>query len=87
MKLVKYEIKDLRMNSFKKTKLQKLLEEFIDSGYDCAIIEYEEDEYSSACSVCSVIKNAIKRFHVSGVACVVRNKKAYLLRTSPDDCE
>lgn len=87
MKFVKCEKQNWSMNSYKKTKLQKLLEEFLESGYEVALLEYEEDEYASACSVASSLKNAIKRFHMVGVASVVRNKKAYLVRTTLDDSE
>ena len=87
MKFVECKNVSLRQNSYKKTKLLKLLEEFLESGYEVAALEYEDGEYASACSVASSLKNSIKRFHMVGVKCVVRDKKAYLVRTSFDDSE
>ena len=81
------ECKKENFNIYKKTKLQKLLDDFLESGFEAAVLEYEDGEYSSACSVASSLKNAIKRFKVSGVACTVKDNKAYLVRVSPDDCE
>ena len=87
MKFVECKNVNWRQNSYKSTKLQKLLEEFLDSGYEVAILEYEDGEYSSVNSVASSLKNSIKRFHMVGVSCVVRDKKAYLVRTSLDEKE
>ena len=87
MKFVKCENVNWKQNLYKKTKLLKLLEEFLESGYDVALLEYEDGEYASACSVASSFKNSIKRFHIVGVDCIVRDKKAYLVRTSLDDSE
>lgn len=87
MKFVECKNVGWKQNSYKKTKLLKILEDFLDSGYEVAVLEYEDGEYVSASSVSSSLKNSIKRFHLSGVNCVVRDNKAYLVRTSLDDSE
>ena len=87
MKFVECKNVGWKENSYKRTKLLKLLEEFLESGYEVAALEYEDGEYASALSVASSLKNSIKRFNLVGVNAVVRDHKAYLVRVSPDDSE
>ena len=87
MKFVECKNVGWKQNSYKKTKLLKILEDFLDSGYEVAVLEYEDGEYVSACSATASLRNSIKRFNIVGVNAVVRDNKAYLVRELLDDSE
>lgn len=80
MKLVEYDKKKLgdtgRM--FKRSKHQIILEEFIDSGMDCAKIEGWE--HKTAKSLQNSLSAAIKRYKLNTVRAIIRNDEVFLVR-------
>ena len=85
MKFVRVDKSQLRVHRM--TLLQKVLYEFLESGYEAAVVEYEKDEYSTDSSAAAALNKAIAMYKLSGVRCIIRNKQAYLVRTDIDDCE
>lgn len=82
MKMVKAS-KDIleKESKYRSTKIQKTLEEFMESGMDCVELQYEETEYVSPYSLTASIKNAIKRFGYAGtIKAGTRDKKVYMWR-------
>lgn len=52
--------------AYRKTKLNRLLDEFIASGHECVMVVYEDGEYSSAYSAANALSSAVKRFGYEG---------------------
>lgn len=63
--------------TYKTTKLQKFLDEFIKANIPVAEIEWQGD-YANAGSCASSLTAAVKRFN-RGVKCVTVNGKVYLI--------
>lgn len=81
MKLVPYERKQLGRCAgyYAPTKNLEILEEFINSGLDCAEIKNFPHKTANGCS--TSIKNSIKRFGMnSSVTTVIRNGRVFLIK-------
>ena len=85
MKFVKVDKSEFRVHRM--TFLEKLVYEFLESGYEVAAVKYEKHEYSTDYAVAAALNRTIARCKLSGVRCIVRSKQAYLMRTDIDDCE
>lgn len=69
------------LKGYRVTKWMKLLEEFIESEMECAMIHCEEGEYAKPGSVYNSAKNATKRFGCEGTVGVQTiDGKVYLFR-------
>jgi len=77
MKLVKVERSEIKRR-FERTRLLKLLDEFVAGGYECARVD--DTTYVSACSGTSAINKAIKRFGFSGIKAVSQEKQIYIIK-------
>lgn len=53
------------LKGYRMTKNQRLIDEFITSGIDCAALVYEEGEYKHAGSVYNSVKKAIDNMKLS----------------------
>lgn len=84
MKLVECNKNDIRrFGLYKKSKLQTLLEEFIDSGMVCAKIEgWTQTSVSSAQSS---ISRAIVRYKMYNIQCISRRGEVFLIRTDMEN--
>ena len=69
--------KELDHKFYKTTKLQQVIQEFVDSGKTIAKVELTEGEYKSARSACSSLYRACQRFR-KGLSCSIRNGNIYL---------
>lgn len=76
MRLIKADKSKLR----KRTKLFKLLDDFVESGYECAKIEGGAEHYSEPRVGQFTISRAIKYFKFYGVECVLRKGELYLIK-------
>lgn len=65
---------------FRKTKLQSVLEEFIETGYEVA--EVDSSEYGKAYSLSGGLRSAIKRFHHDSIEVKTVDGKVYLINTA-----
>lgn len=79
MYLVKVDRNEVN-NKYQKTRLLKLLDEFVTGGYDCARVEGAADHYKSLKSAQNTIKNAIKCFKFRGVRVSIQNNEIYLIK-------
>ena len=78
MRLTQIERNDIP-DCFKQTKLLRFLNEFIDSGMQCARVD--DHSYTSAGSGAGAFNNSAKRFGLSGgVKAISRNGEIYLIR-------
>ena len=78
MKLVKC---DLPAKMYKRTKIQKYLDEFLDMNVSVCRVEFSITEYASATSLYDVFKKAIKRLGYHQIECHVVDKEVYLFNT------
>ena len=77
MKMIPYEWEKVRY--YKKTKNLEILEEFVNSGLECAKIEGYP--HKNAKSAQSCLYSSMKRFGIDGIAIVVRKGNLFLLKT------
>lgn len=82
MKLVKC---DLPAKMYKKTKIQKYLDEFLDMNISACKVEFSSDEYSNVTSLNGTLKKAIKRLGYHQIECRVFDKEVYLFNTYIDE--
>lgn len=79
MELVKRNIKNIRRVSFfKKSDNLNILEEFIESGFDCVEVKNFTQKSAKICA--SSLANSIKHYRFSGIAAISRKNHAYLIR-------
>ena len=78
MKLVKADRNIVE--KYRKTKLFALIEEFIESGYDCAKVEGAAQYYKSPAVGAQVINISIKRQKRGGIRAIVRSGEIYLIK-------
>lgn len=78
MRLTKWNIKDIDNLSYRRTKNQEILEEFINSGMECAKVEgfTQPEAHHCAGSLNSTIKNS--KMH--GVKAISRKGEVFLLK-------
>lgn len=65
------------LKSYKKTKILKMLEEFVASGI--AVAEVDSSEHKSAASCAASIKQSLKRFKMGGLEAKTINGKVYII--------
>lgn len=78
MRLVAYNKKDLGYRGYKKTKNQVIIDEFIESGLDCAKLEGWTNKDAGSCA--TSINISIKRFKKTGIRCISMKGEVYLIR-------
>ena len=72
---------EIILGGYKRCKLQKVVEDFVESGNPAAVIDFDPTEYRDANSLCGSIRACIRRYHMDDtVCCMVRDKKVFLLR-------
>lgn len=79
MKLTKCDANEIK-NNFKRTKWQKMLEEFLESDMDCAKVEEYTNKDAKSCV--GALYLAIKRFRMTGVRAALCNGEVYLIRVN-----
>lgn len=80
MKLVEYNINKVDVKGYKKSNNLKILEEFIDSGLECAKVDgFTQDNASHAAYS---LNNSIKRYRFGGIRAISRNKEVFLIRVN-----
>lgn len=79
MELVKHNIKNIRgVNFYKKSDNLSILEEFVESGLDCAEVKNFTQKNAEICA--SSLANSIKHYGFSGIAAISRKNHVYLIR-------
>lgn len=81
MNLTPYELKQLdNLMGYKAGANQKIIEEFVDSGYDCAKVEgwTASKSYSAAAS----LNKTIETMHKGGIKAISRCGEVFLVKTS-----
>lgn len=78
MKLVPYDVNELG-SYYRKTKNLKLLNEFADSGLDCAKVEDFTQKDARSCA--SALSKAIKHFRFGNIQVVTRKGCVFLVKT------
>lgn len=78
MKLVKTDRDVLSQRSYVRSENQELLEEFVNSGLDCAEVKDFTQSSSSICA--NSLRASIRRFHIYGVAVGIRKNRVYLFK-------
>ena len=82
MRAVPYDFKkiELKRGHYKKTEMQKILEEFLASGQDCVKIEDWTQKSAMCCA--GVLNKSIERFKLTGARAISRNGEVFLIRVS-----
>lgn len=78
MKLVKADRNQI--TTYKQAKLFGLIEEFIESGYDCAKIEGAAQHYRTPTIGAQTINKSIGRQKRAGIRAIVRSGEIYLIK-------
>lgn len=78
MKLVPYDKTKLGGSFYKRTNNLKILEEFVDSDYDC--VEVREYNHSKPAHCSSSLANTIKRFKMNNLRAILRDGHVYLIK-------
>lgn len=79
MELVKRNIKNIRgVKFYKKSDNLKTLEEFVESGLECAEVKNFTQKNANICA--SSLANSIKHYGFSGIAAISRKNHVYLIR-------
>ena len=78
MKLVKADRNQI--TTYKQAKLFGLIEEFIETGYDCAKVEGAAQYYKSPAVGAQVMNISIKRQKRAGIRAVVGSGEIYLIK-------
>lgn len=77
MKLIPVE-KDLIDKGYRWSKNQKILQEFLDSGLDCARVDGYHHEDAKSCS--GSLRQSVKRFHMNNIDVITHKNQVYLIR-------
>lgn len=79
MKLVPYEVENIPGHSmYTKTKNLKLLEEFVNSGLDCAEVKDYTQKNATVCA--TSLAASIKNFRMTGVRVIQRKDRVFLIK-------
>ena len=74
------------VKGYRRTKVLRVLDDFIESDMDCAKVVYEEGEYVKPGSCSNALSMAIKRYKYDSIVGVVtKNKTVYLYKKENDD--
>lgn len=74
------------VKGYRRTKVLRVLDDFIESDMDCAKVVYERGEYVKPGSCSNALSMAIKRYKYDSIVGVVtKNKTVYLYRKENDD--
>lgn len=80
MKMIPCDIKEFMKGGYKKTSNLEILEEFASS--ECECVKIEDYPHKDAYVCASSLKGSIRRFGMTGIDCVSRNGKVFLIRHS-----
>lgn len=78
MELVKYDRNSIKRGYYKRSKNQKLLEEFANSEMDCA--EVKDFTQKNAKSCCASLNISIKNYHMTGIYAIYRKNRVFLIK-------
>lgn len=81
MRTVPYDLKKIsNLKHYKKSELQNILEEFLESGADCVKIEGWTQKTAMSCA--SSLNVAAKRYKLTGARALSRNGEVFLVKAS-----
>lgn len=80
MTLVPYDVTKLNTKGYKKSKNQKLLEEFLDSDMTCA--EVKDFTAVNGWHCAASLNQSIKRFKMANVRAISRDGRVFLIKAS-----
>lgn len=69
--------------SYKPSKNQILIEEFLKSGKDIAEIKYGENEYVNMRQIYNSFYNTLHRMHCNTVKVIIRGNRAFFVKIDP----
>lgn len=78
MNLVKWDVKNIDNTCYSKTKNQLILEEFINSGMECAKVEGFTQPEAHHCA--GSLNNTIRNSKMHGVKAISRKGEVFLLK-------
>ena len=73
-------LEDVRIASYKTTKLFGIVDEFIESGADVAEFLFAESEYRNAQTCVNALNNSIKKRKITTVRAIKRKDRVFLVR-------
>ena len=77
MTLIPYDKKKLGI-IYNKTKNLELLEEFLNSDYDCVRVNGYTHKTADCCAKC--LRGSIKRFGLKGISVITRKNEVFLIK-------
>ena len=73
-------LEDVRIASYKTTKLFGIVDEFVESGADVAEFLFTEGEYRNAQNCVNALNNSIKKRKFTTVRAIKRKDRVFLVR-------
>lgn len=83
MKLIPYDARNLTVRKgYKKSENLRILEEFVESGMECAKVEGYTQKNALICS--SSLSSSIRNYNMGGVIARTRNGEVFLIKVSEE---
>lgn len=81
MRLVPYDLKKIKkVNGYRKSENQKIIEEFLASEHDCVKIEGWAQKTAVSCA--GSLNKSIERYKMTGAKAISRDNEVFLIRVS-----
>lgn len=78
MTLIPYDKQKLNITGYTATKNMKILEEFLNSEYDCVRVDGYTQKTAHSCG--NALRQSIKRFGFNGIEVAVRKNEVFLIK-------
>lgn len=83
MKLVPYNVEELKPKFYKKSDNYIFLMEFINSDLDCARVDNYTHKNAKSCSWS--LQNTIRRYGLNGIQCIQRKGEVFLIKLKNEE--
>lgn len=81
MRITPYDLKKVdNLDFYKRSKLQKIMEEFLQGESDCVKVEGWINKTAASCA--SSFNVSAKRYRMTGLKAISRNGEVFLIKTS-----
>lgn len=82
MNVVAVLAKDISSKKYSKRRVLNILESFINSDHEAVLLDFSPEEYAGASSCQSTFSRAIKHYGFTGIKCISRDRKVYLIKAA-----
>ena len=83
MKLTSYDKNNFERKFYKKTNNMAIIEEFVNSEYDCVKVEGWTTQSADGCT--TSLNNTIKRMNIGGIRAFTKRGEVFLIKLNGDE--